>query len=44
MLVLVVIARADGLIARYLSIVEFLKGKEGVVGRSIGIFGWNTPI
>jgi len=42
--VLVVIARANRLIARYLSIVKFLKGKEGVVGRDIGIFGRNIPI
>jgi len=42
--VLVVIARANGLIARYLSMVKFLEGKEGVVGRGIGIFSGNTPI
>jgi len=44
MLVLVVIARANRLIAEYLFIVEFLKGKEGVVKRGIGIFGGNIPI
>ena len=38
-LVLVVMARANGLIARYLFMVKFLKEKEGVVGRGIGIFG-----
>ena len=44
MLVLVVMAWVDGLIAKYLSVVKFLKGKKGVVGRGIGIFGWNIPI
>jgi hypothetical protein len=42
--VLVVIAQANGLIAGYLSVVEFLEGKEGVVGRGIGTFSGNTPI
>jgi len=42
--VLVVITRANGLIARYPSMVEFLEGKEGVVGRGIGTFGRNIPI
>ena len=32
---LVVIAQANRLIDRYLSIVKFLKGKKGVVGRDI---------
>ena len=44
MLVLVVMARADRLIAGYLSVVKFLEGKEGVVGRDIGTFGGNIPI
>lgn len=43
-LVLVVMARADGLIAGYPSVVEFLERKEGVVGRGVGTFGGNTPI
>jgi len=42
--VLVVIAWANGLIAGYPSVVEFLEGKEGVVGRGIGIFSRNIPI
>jgi hypothetical protein len=44
MLVLVVIAQANRLIAGYLSIVKFLEGKKGVVGRGIGMFSRNTPI
>jgi len=44
MLVLVVIARANRLITGYLSMVKFLEGKKGVVGRDIGTFGGNIPI
>jgi hypothetical protein len=44
MLVLVVIARANRLITRYLSVVKFLEGKEEVVGRGIGRFSGNIPI
>ena len=36
--------QADGLIAGYPSVVEFLEKKRGVVKRGVGMFGGNTPI